>query len=112
MGLFDRFTSKRAEGAVTLEALLTGNTEMTVTLALQVPAVAWCVNMIASAAAMLPVKLYHRKSAGVVEEITDDPRVRFLNGDTGDTMNASNMRRRWVYDYLLRGSAFGYIALW
>ena len=115
MGLFDRFTSKRAEeraeGAVTLEALLTVNTEMTVTLALQVPAVAWCVNMIASAAAMLPVKLYHKKGVGEVEEITDDPRVRFLNGDTGDTMNASNMRRRWVYDYLLRGSAFGYLGL-
>ena len=111
MGLLDMFTSKRAEGAVTLESLITGNTEMTVTLALQVPAVAWCVNMIASAAAMLPVKLYHKKGVGEVEEITDDPRVRFLNGDTGDTMNASNMRRRWVYDYLLRGSAFGYIAL-
>lgn len=82
---------------------------MTVKLALQVPAVAWCVNMIASAAAVLPVKLYHKKEAGVVEEITDDPRVRFLNGDTGDTMNADNMRRKWVYDYLLRGSAFGYL---
>lgn len=112
MGILDIFTSRRAEeseGAVTLESLITGNTQMTVALALQVPAVAWCVNMIASAAAMLPVKFYHRKSEGVVEEITDDPRVRFLNGDTGDTMNASNMRRRWVYDYLLRGSAFGYL---
>lgn len=108
MGLFDKFRHKRAEGAVTLEELITGNSTMTVKLALQVPAVAWCVNMIASAVAMLPVKLY-RKSGDEVEEITDDPRVRFLNGDTGDTMNADNMRRRWVYDYLLRGSAFGYI---
>lgn len=108
MGLFDIFRHKRADGAVTLEELISGNTEMTVKLALQVPAVAWCVNMIASAAAMLPVKLYHKKG-DEVEEITDDPRVRFLNGDTGDTMNADNMRRRWVYDYLLRGSAFGYI---
>ena len=108
MGIFDIFKSKRADGAVTLEELISGNTEMTVKLALQVPAVAWCVNMIASAAAMLPVKLYHKKG-DEVEEITDDPRVKFLNGDTGDTMNADNMRRRWVYDYLLRGSAFGYI---
>lgn len=108
MGLFDKFRHKRAEGAVTLEELITGNSTMTVKLALQVPAVAWCVNMIASAVAMLPVKLY-RKSGDEVEEITDDPRVMILNGDTGDTMNADNMRRRWVYDYLLRGSAFGYI---
>ena len=108
MGLFDIFRPKRAEGAVTLEELITGNSTMTVKLALQVPAVAWCVNMIASAVAMLPVKLY-RKSGDEVEEITDDPRVMILNGDTGDTMNADNMRRRWVYDYLLRGSAFGYI---
>ena len=112
MGLFDFFRrEKRSEniGAVTLEELFRGNTALTVEVAMQVPAVAYCVEMIAGAAAMLPVKLYVKKSDGEIDEITDDPRVKFLNSETGDTINADNMRRVWVRDYLLTGSAFGYI---
>ena len=112
MGLFDIFKrEKRSEpiGAVTLEELLGGGNKLTVDIAMQVPAVAYCVEMIAGAAAMLPVKLYVKKPDGEIEEITDDRRVKFLNSDTGDTMNADNMRRVWVRDFLLTGSAFGYI---
>lgn len=112
MGLFDIFKrEKRSEpiGAVTLEELLGGGNKLTVDIAMQVPAVAYCVEMIAGAAAMLPVKLYVKKTDGEIEEITDDRRVKFLNSDTGDTMNADNMRRVWVRDFLLTGSAFGYI---
>ncbi|MCR5165595.1 MAG: phage portal protein [Oscillospiraceae bacterium] len=111
MGFFDKFRREKrsTEGAVTLEQLLGGNETLTVKIAMQVPAVAYCVEMIASAAAMLPVKLYIRKSDGETEEITDDPRITLLNGQTGDTMNADNMRRVWVRDFLLTGSAFAYI---
>ena len=111
MGFFDYFRREKrsTEGAVTLEQLLGGNEKLTVKIAMQVPAVAYCVEMIASAAAMLPVKLYIRKSDGETEEITDDPRITLLNGQTGDTMNADNMRRVWVRDFLLTGSAFAYI---
>lgn len=111
MGFFDYFRREKrsTEGAVTLEQLLGGNETLTVKIAMQVPAVAYCVEMIASAAAMLPVKLYIRKSDGETEEITDDPRITLLNGQTGDTMNADNMRRVWVRDFLLTGSAFAYI---
>lgn len=111
MGFFDYFRREKrsTEGAVTLEQLLGGNETLTVKIAMQVPAVAYCVEMIASAAAMLPVKLYIRKSDGRTEEITDDPRITLLNGQTGDTMNADNMRRVWVRDFLLTGSAFAYI---
>lgn len=109
MGFFDRFRREKRSGAVTLEQLLGGNETLTVKIAMQVPAVAYCVEMIASAAAMLPVKLYIRKSDGETEEITDDPRITLLNGQTGDTMNADNMRRVWVRDFLLTGSAFAYI---
>lgn len=112
MGLFDIFKrEKRSEpiGAVTLEELLGGGNKLTVDIAMQVPAVAYCVEMIAGAAAILPVKLYVKKPDGEIEEITDDRRVKFLNSDTGDTMNADNMRRVWVRDFLLTGSAFGYI---
>lgn len=111
MGFFDKFRREKrsTEGAVTLEQLLGGNETLTVKIAMQVPAVAYCVEMIASAAAMLPVKLYVRKSGGDTEEVTDDPRITLLNSTTGDTMNADNMRRVWVRDYLLTGSAFAYI---
>ena len=114
MGLFNKFRrEKRSEpepsGAFSLEEIFGGNKTLTVATAMQVPAVAYCVELIAGAAAMLPVKLYVKKDGGKIEEITDDPRLRFLNGDTGDTMNADNMRRVWVRDYLLTGSAFGYI---
>lgn len=112
MGIFDFFRrEKRSEinGAVTLEELLGGNIALTVKTAMQVPAVAYCVEMIAGAAAMLPVKLYVKKSDGEIEEIDGDSRVKFLNSDTGDTINADNMRRVWVRDFLLTGSAFAYI---
>lgn len=109
MGFFDKFRREKRSGAVTLEQLIGGNKALTVKTAMQVPAVAYCVEMIASAAAMLPVKLYIRKSDGETEEIKDDPRITLLNGQTGDTMNADNMRRVWVRDYLLTGSAYGYI---
>lgn len=77
-------------------------------LAMQIPSVSRCVNMIASAVAMLPVKMY-RKNGSKVEEITDDPRIIMLNSVTGDTISADEMRFSMVKDYLLRGSAFAYI---
>ena len=109
MGFFDKFRREKRAESFTLEEIFGGNKALTVTTAMQVPAVAYCVEMIAGAAAMLPVKLYVKKSGGKIEEITDDPRIIFLNSKTGDTINADNMRRVWVRDYLLTGSAFGYI---
>lgn len=76
--------------------------------AMQIPSVARCVNMIASAVAMLPVKMYRRNGSNV-EEITDDPRITMLNSVTGDTISADEMRFSMVRDYLLTGSAFAYI---
>lgn len=76
--------------------------------AMNIPAAARCVNMIASAVASLPVKLYE-KTENDIREVTDDPRVELLNNRTGDTVNASEMRIRWVMDYLLLGNAYAYI---
>ena len=76
--------------------------------AMQIPSVARCVNMIASAVAMLPVKMYRREGTSV-KEITDDPRITMLNSVTGDTISADEMRFSMVRDYLLTGSAFAYI---
>lgn len=126
MGLFDFFKSSetRAEtvqttedlpeissegkGAELLTAMLGGNRRVTASMAMQIPEVARCVHMVAQAAASLPVKMY-RKSEKGVEEISDDPRLDMLCGETGDTIPGSYMRYLWVRDLLLTGAAYGFI---
>lgn len=85
-----------------------GEEAVTPEKAMEIPMINRCVNMIAGAVAMLPIKLYRHTEDGV-EEITDDPRIQLLNNDTGDTINADYMRTAWVRDLLLTGSAFAYI---
>lgn len=94
-------------GADIMYAKLYGGT-VDAELAMQIPSVARSVNMIASAVAMLPVKMY-RKNGAEVEEITDDPRIRMLNSVTGDTISADEMRFSMVRDFLLKGSAYAFI---
>lgn len=102
------FTSE-GEGSDLIISALGGGRKLTVATALEVPAVAHCVDMVASAVAALPIKLYRKDKDGKPEEVVDDVRTVILNSKTGDTMNADNMRRMWVRDYLLTGSAFAYI---
>lgn len=87
---------------------LTGDEPVTVKMAMEIPMISRCVNMIAGAVAMLPIRLYRRKADGV-EEITEDRRLVILNGDTGDTMCADYMRYAWVRDLLLTGAGYSYI---
>ncbi len=103
----NEFTSE-GRGAEILTAILGGSGRVTAETAMQIPAVARCVHMVAQAAAMLPVKMY-RKNADSVEEITDDRRVFMLNNETGDSIPGAYMRYRWVRDLLLTGAAYGYI---
>jgi HK97 family phage portal protein len=58
--------------------------------------------------ASMPVKLYKIKQ-GDVEEVTDDPRVRMLNSDTGDTLDAYQMKKAMVEDYLMGQGGYCYI---
>ena len=100
--------SESGSGAELLAAALS-SCRVTDDTAMQVPAVARCVNMIAGAVAMLPIKMYRKDENGKPEEITDDPRITLLNGDTGDTLTADAMRYAWVKDYLLCGGGYAYI---
>lgn len=110
------FSEERAEtkvseggsGAELLAAALSG-CRVTADTSMQVPAVARCVNMIAGAVAMLPIRMYRKGEDGKPQEITDDPRITLLNGDTGDTLTADAMRYAWVKDYLLNGGGYAYI---
>jgi len=76
--------------------------------ALKIPTVSACINLIAEKIAELPIRLYE-KSDGEVKEIAEDKRIKLLNGDTGDTINATEMRKRWVADYFLGKGNYTYI---
>ena len=92
---------------VLLKALLDGET-ITREKAMTLPAVSGAVDFISSCVACMPVKLYKYKK-GKVEEVEDDTRVRCLNGDTGDTLDAYQMKKAMVEDYLLGKGGYCYI---
>jgi HK97 family phage portal protein len=92
---------------VLLKALL-NNEVITREKALTLPAVSGAVDFISNTIASMPVKLYKTKQ-GKVEELTDDTRMRLLNGDTGDTLDAFQMKKAMVMDYLLGKGGYCYI---
>lgn len=92
---------------VLLKALL-GSETITREKALTLPAVAGAVDFISNAVACMPVKLYQEKD-GKVEEVKDDKRTKLLNGDTGDTLDAYQMKKAMVTDYLMGKGGYCYI---
>lgn len=90
-----------------LRALISG-TDVDKTILLQIPAVRGCLEKIAGTVCRLPIKLYH-KVDGKVEEITEDARLRLLNKETGDTLNADEFWRAMLEDYYLGRGAYAYI---
>lgn len=121
MGLFDRFRKveeKREETTtpvqqeivandVLLQALLNSQ-PITRDQALTLPAVSGAVDFISGMIASMPIKLYKYKD-GKVESKDDDPRVLMLNGDTGDCLDAFQMKKAMVEDYLLGKGGYSYI---
>ena len=118
MGWFDRFkrqdpveetreeTHEAIVDDVLLKALLNGET-ITREKVLTLPIVNGAVDFISNCIASMPVKLYKTKD-GKVEEVRDD-RVRMLNGDTGDTLDAFQMKKAMVSDFLLGKGGYCYI---
>lgn len=90
-------------------ALVGAGNRITKQKALEIPAVQFCIELFSGLISALPVKLYEESESGEVTEIKDDPRIRLLNGDTGDTVNGTMFRRLWVRDYFLGGGAYAYI---
>ena len=76
--------------------------------ALTLPAVSGAVDFISGMIASMPIKLYKYKG-DQVESKDDDPRVLMLNGDTGDTLDAFQMKKAMVEDYLLGKGGYAYI---
>lgn len=92
---------------VLLSALMS-NEVITREKALTLPAVSGAVDFIGNTVASMPVKLYKVKD-GKVEEQTKDTRVKLLNGDTGDTLDAFQLKKAMVEDYLMGKGGFCYI---
>lgn len=92
---------------VLLQALINGET-ITREKVMTLPSVNGAVDFISNSIACMPVKLYKHKD-GKVEEVEKDDRVRFLNGDTGDTLDAFQMKKAMVNDYLLGKGGYCYI---
>lgn len=76
--------------------------------AMNVPAFAACVNLIAETISTIPIKLYKLEKEKL-EDVKDDPRVRLLNDDTGDTLNGVQFKRAIVKDYLTGKGGYAYI---
>lgn len=113
MGWFDFF--KREEPKiddpivddVLLHALLNGET-ITREKVMTLPCVNGAVDFISNCVASMPVKLYKYKDKKV-EELRADDRVKMLNGDTGDTLDAFQMKKAMVTDYLLGKGGYCFI---
>lgn len=93
---------------VLLQALLNGDT-ITREKALTLPAVAGSVDFLCNMVACMPVRLYKYKK-GKIEEVTNDSRVTCLNSDTGDTLDAFQLKKALVEDYLLGKGGYAYIS--
>lgn len=92
---------------VLLQALINGET-ITREKVMTLPSVNGAVDFISNSIACMPVKLYKHKD-GKVEEVEKDDRVKFLNGDTGDTLDAFQMKKAMVTDFLLGKGGYAYI---
>lgn len=116
MGLWDKFfgsTTEQVEEVrqvtnedVLLQALV-GGSKVTKEDALNIPALAACVDLISDTVASLPIKLY-KENGQSVEEIKDN-RVVLLNDETKDTLDGYQFKKALVADYLLDGAGYAYI---
>lgn len=84
-------------GSALAKALL-GSGQISFETALQIPAVSASIDFISGICARTPVKLY-KETGEETTEITDDIRVKLLNDETGDLLNAYQMKKAWVTDY-------------
>ena len=93
------------------EALLRAfrpQTVLTKEMALKIPTVAAALNLIKGTVHALPIRLFEKKD-GVIVEVENDPRVRLLNVDPGDTLGPTELLDAMIEDYYLDGCAYAYI---
>lgn len=91
-------------------ALRSALTQTTITAqnAMEIPALSAAVNFLAYSVAGLPVKMYKEQN-GQTEEVTDDYRLRLLNSETGDLLDAYEMKVAMIRDYLISGNGYSFV---
>lgn len=104
----DRPINENSADADLLKALVSDEV-VTKEMALNVPAINACVNMIADTIASLRIRLYKRVGDGQVEEVTGDIRTKLLNEDTGDTLDGSQFKKAMIMDMLLDKGGYAYV---
>ena len=79
--------------------------------ALNIPAVARCVNLISDTVAMIPIKLYKEEMVNGKRKTVEieDLRCDLFNLDTKDTFDGVQFKKALVRDYLLDGNAYAYM---
>ena len=115
MGLFKR--EKREEvmdeskvDDLLLRALLQGQ-KVDRKMALSMPVVSACVDLICNTFAMIPFKLYRetiKDGKRATEEVTDR-RVKLINEETTDTLDGFQFKKAICEDYLLGKGGYAYI---
>ncbi|WP_298034369.1 phage portal protein [uncultured Dysosmobacter sp.] len=85
-----------------------GGSKVTVSTVLNIPAVSSSISFIAGTVASLPIRLYRTKNGRSVE-VTDDYRLRLLNEETGDLLDAFQWKCTLIRDYLLPGNGYTYV---
>jgi len=118
LALFRRREKRSGDGfriddpAADLARAFGTSTKVTFEMAMQLPPVSASIDFISSICARVPIKLYREAPAEVgakTEEVTDDRRVELLNGSTGDSLNAYQMKKAWVTDYFGQGQGYIYV---
>lgn len=99
-------TAQSGENTILTFFGLTG--ELTREAAISIPTVSACINKVGETISRLPVKLY-RKDDEQITEIYDDPRIKLLNGSTGDTLSTVDMWKAAVEDYYLGCGAWIFV---
>lgn len=106
LGIERRATEVEIESTL-LQSLL-DESDVTRETALQVPTISGGIDLLGALVASTPIKLYHEHD-GKAHEIVGDPRIRLLNDETGDTLNANEFWRAMVRDYYLGKGGYAYI---
>lgn len=115
MGLFSKNKREEVMDAtavddVLLKALLQG-TQVTREMALSIPAVSGCVDLVCNTFAMISFKLYKEtvnNGKKTTEEVIDN-RVKLINDDTTDTLDGFQFKKAMCEDYLMGNGGYAYI---
>ena len=107
----DNGTEDSTAAATLLQAII-GTGAIDADTAMEIPALSAAIDFVSGIVARLPVKLYREENDGSecrTNEITDDPRLRLLNEDTGDLMGAYEARAAQISDMFRYGAGYVYI---